>query len=133
VDAVRRAVVAVLAGAGLLLAGCGSGSSVRSVVESAFDEVRVSGDTAYFRSVYPAEQAVDTIVGSVAPAARATDAKATYLRYDDDIVVVEPVGTSSAIRVEDLDDGYRNGQYRHLGSGFDPGSPAGYTDDDDVK
>lgn len=133
-DAVRaRALAVALAGAGLLLAGCGADSAVRGFVDSTFDEQRVSGDTAYYTSTDPVQRTAATIAGSVPPAARAADARGEYLRYDDDIVVVEPSGQTSTVRVEDLDGAYRSGQYRYLGDGFDPGSPAGDIDDDDAK
>jgi hypothetical protein len=61
----------------------------------------------------------------VPPAARQADGSAEYLRYDDDIVVVSAAPGGSTVVAEDLDSRYRSGHYRHLGSGFDPGSPAG--------
>jgi hypothetical protein len=130
---VRRVALAALVGAGMLLTGCGSDSAVRGFVASAFDEQRVSGDTAYYASTDPVQRTATTIADGVAPAARAADARGEYLRYDDDIVIVEPAGATSTVRVEDLDGAYRSGQYRHLGAGFDPGSPAGDIDDDDAK
>lgn len=128
-----RASAAVLVAAALLLTGCGAGSAVRGFVESTFDEQRVSGDTAYFTSSDPVQRTAATIAGEVPPVARATDPRGEYLRYDDDIVIVEPAGATSTVRVEDLDGAYRSGQYRYLGAGFDPGSPAGDIDDDDAK
>jgi hypothetical protein len=129
----RTARLAALLGAGLLVVGCGAGSQVRDFVDEAFDEQSVAGDTATYRSPDAVGPTAATITGGVAPLVRATDAGTEYLRYDDDIVVVSPAGATSTVRVEDLDGPYRNGQYAYLGSGFDPGSPAGDIDDDDAK
>ena len=61
------------------------------------------------------------------PDARATDRGSTYLRYDDDIVVVGPdttLGAPCSIRVENTNARYRSGGFIFLGPGFTPGSPA---------
>jgi len=129
----RTGRLAALLGAGLLVAGCGAGSQVRDFVDGTFDEQGVSGDTATYLSTDPVDRTAATIAGGVVPVVRATDAGTEYLRYDDDIVIVSPAGATSTVRVEDLDGAYRNGQYAYLGSGFDPGSPAGDIDDDDAK
>ncbi len=127
----RRAVVAALLV--LVLAGCGADSSVRGYLDGAFTEQGGSGDTATYLATTPVPATAQQISGAVAPIVRATDAGAEYLRYDDDIVIVSGGGAGSTVRVEDLDGPYSDGAYAYLGPGFDPGSPAGATDDDDVK
>lgn len=129
----RRPLVAAVLGAALLLSGCGSGSDVRSAVEDVYEERSRSGDTATYLSADPVGPTASTIAGDVEPLARATDAGSEYLRYDEDIVIVSPAGSGSDVRVEDLDERYRSGAYAYLGSGFDPGSPAGDGTEDDAK
>ena len=124
----RLAAGAVLAMA--LLTGCGSDSDVRGFLDDAFDEQSSSGDTSTYLAAAPVAATVSQIAGAVPPAAQASDAGREYLRYDDDIVVVEQGGAGSAVRVEDLDGPYRDGAYAYLGPGFSPGAP-GATDDDD--
>lgn len=68
----------------------------------------------------------DDIAARVPPEARTTDRGSTYLRYDDEIVIVGPDGTRPCtIRVEDLGARYSSGGFIFLGPGFFPGSPSG--------
>jgi hypothetical protein len=135
VDAVRRALAALVVALAVSgVSGCGAGSSVRGYLDDTFEEQSESGDTVVYQAVAPVAATTQQITSAVAPIERASDAGAEYLRYDDDIVVVSGAGAASAVRVEDLDGPYRDGAYAYLGPGFDPGSPAGATDDeDDVK
>jgi Domain of unknown function (DUF4247) len=123
----RPPVAAVLAVvAALLLSGCGSADDIRGYLSERYELHGRSGDTATYNAIgSPVGPTTAAIVGAFPPAARAADGGSEYLRYDDDIVVVSAIPQGSAILVEDLDDGYRSGRYRHLGPGFDPGSPAG--------
>jgi Domain of unknown function (DUF4247) len=127
VDAVRaaRPLAGLLAGAALLLSGCGMDDGVRGHIDDAYDLQGTSGDTATYLATAPVAATSAEIAGAVPPAARAADAGSEYLRYEDDIVIVSAAPSGSTVRVEDLDENYRSGHYRHLGPGFDPGSPAG--------
>ena len=129
----RAAIPAAVALAVGLLAGCGIGNDIRDVLEDTYDVVAEDGDTTTFAAPTPVPETADRIGDAVTPAARAADAGSEFLRYDDDIVVVSPNGEGSSVRVEDLDGPYRGGAYAYLGPGFDPGSPQGAVDEDDVK
>jgi hypothetical protein len=111
----RRAATAVLVGAVLLVAACGSGTAVRDFLSGAYSQQSAVGDTVTYLSGDGVGSTAARIAGSVAPAARASDAGSEYLRYDDDMVVVQPSGAQSSVRVEDLDGDYRNGRYAYLG------------------
>lgn len=119
----RVALVAVVAA--LLLGGCGIGNDIRNHLDDAYDLQSRRADSATYRASTPVGTTAASIAAAVPPAARQADGSAEYLRYDDDIVVVSPSPSGSTVVAEDLDDRYRSGHYRHLGSGFDPGSPAG--------
>ncbi|WP_448627983.1 DUF4247 domain-containing protein [Geodermatophilus sp. URMC 64] len=121
--------VGALAVALLLLAGCGSGSRVRSFLDDTYGNATGSGDTRTYRSTDPVGTVTARIADGVRPAARAADGGNEYLRYDDDIVTVSPAANGSTIRVEDLDRRYRSGFFAFLGPGFRPGSPAGGASD----
>ncbi|CAA9394039.1 MAG: hypothetical protein AVDCRST_MAG66-1035 [uncultured Pseudonocardia sp.] len=131
----RRALAALVVALAVSgLAGCGAGSSVRGYLDDTFTEQSETGDTVVYQAAAPVAATTQQIATAVAPIVQASDANGSYLRYDDDIVVVSGAGAASAVRVEDLDGPYRDGVYAYLGPGFDPGSPAGATDDsDDVK
>lgn len=124
--------VVVVTAAVAVLAGCGAGADVRAYLDNALVEQAVAGDTVTYLSGMPVADTTATIVGAVEPAARATDGGAEYLRYDEDIVVVDPAAGGSNVRVEGLAAGFAAGAYAFLGPGFSPGSPAG-TGDDDAK
>jgi hypothetical protein len=136
VDAVTRRIgLALLVGVGVLVTACGSGTPVRDFLSGAYNQLNSAGDVVTYQSGDGVGPTAQRIAGSVPPAARASDAGTEYLRYNDDLVVVQPAGGQSNVRVEDLDGDYSNGRYSYLGSGFDPGSPAGDAgdDDDDAK
>jgi len=124
---VRAPVAAVLAAAAAVsLGACGSDDDVRDYLSETYSFNGSNGDTATYTALQsPVGSTTATIAGEFPPSARGADGSAEYLRYADDIVIVSAIPQGSSIRVEDLDDGYRSGRYRHLGSGFDPGSPAG--------
>jgi uncharacterized lipoprotein len=123
-----RRVAALAAVAALLLGGCGVDDDVRDHVDDTYELQGTSGDTATYLATTPVAATAGAIAAAVPPAARATDPAGEYLRYDEDIVVVSPAANGSSVLVEDLDGRYRSGHYRHLGPGFDPGSPAGAPD-----
>ncbi|MDY6870931.1 MAG: DUF4247 domain-containing protein [Actinomycetota bacterium] len=89
---------------------------------------RYAGDTDgtdYTCSGSPSAVA-DDLAAQVRPEARTTDRGTTYLRYDDEIVIVGPDGTRPCtIRVEELGARYSSGGFIFLGPGFFPGSPSG--------
>lgn len=139
VDAVTRwvrgsaAAPVVVALAVSLVGGCALGTDVRRVLEDSYEIVAQDGDTTTFAAPTPVPETTDRIAGAVVPAARAADAGSEFLRYDEDIVVVNPAEQGSSVRVEDLDGPYSDGAYAYLGPGFDPGSPQGAVEEDDVK
>jgi hypothetical protein len=117
----RTLVAALLA---VLLAGCGLGGGVRGFVDDTYTLQDRFDDTAVYASPDPVGTTTATIANAIEPAARAADGGSEYLRYDDDIVIVSAAPAGSTVRVEDLDDRYRNGFFVFLGPGFRPGSPA---------
>ena len=127
----RAPVAAALAAAAALsLGACGGDDDIRDFLSETYSYNGSSGDTATYSALRsPVDATTARIAGEFPPSARGSDGSAEYLRYADDIVIVSAIPQGSAIRVEDLDDGYRSGRYRHLGSGFDPGSPAGSATD----
>jgi Domain of unknown function (DUF4247) len=80
---------------------------------------------------YACEGSPNAVAGQLAqykqPEARASDRGTEYLRYKDEILIVGPdgFGRSCSIRVEDINARYSQGGFIFLGSGFNPGSPAG--------
>jgi hypothetical protein len=128
--ATRPAAVAL---AVVLLAGCGLGNDVRTFLADTYAVVTEDGSTTTYAAPTPVPETADRIGDAVLPAARAADDGEEYLRYDEGIVVVSPGGGGSSVRVEDLDGPYSDGAYAHLGPGFDPGSPQGAVEEDDVK
>ncbi|MGH3588705.1 MAG: DUF4247 domain-containing protein [Pseudonocardia sp.] len=119
-----RALATVLA-AGMLLTGCGFGSSIRNHLDDAYSQQNAVGDSATYLAATPVGATAAAIAAAVRPSARQADGGSEFLRYDDDIVTVSAAPNGSTVHVEDLDDRYRSGYYRRLGPGFDPGSPAG--------
>lgn len=120
-----RVRLAALLTAVLLLAGCGVGRDVRDVVASTYRFQSRTGDTEVYTSGDPVGPTTTTIVNAIPPAARAADGGAEYLRYDDDIVIVQPAPAGSTVRIEDLDGRFSRGGFLFLGvPGFRPGSPA---------
>ncbi len=111
--------------AAVVLAGCGTGSDVRNIIQGIYALQSRSGDITTYGSRDPVGTTTSRIVGAVPPATRKADGGSEYLRYNDDIVVVSPAPGGSTVRVEDLDGRYRNGFFSFLGPGFRPGSPAG--------
>lgn len=121
----RLARVALL-GVLVLVAGCSSSSDIRRFLDDSYQQVSSQGDSATYVSDDPVGTTVSRLVSRKPPAARQADGGSEYLRYDDDIVIVSAApGGGSAIRIEDLDDGYRGGAFVFLGPGFTPGSPTG--------
>jgi hypothetical protein len=119
----------VLAVAGVLCLLLGvslKGGNIRDHVAENYAQYRTDGDgTNYTCSGSPSAVA-DELAAQVPPEARMTDRGATYLRYDDEIVIVGPDGTRPCtIRVEDLGARYSSGGFIFLGPGFFPGSPSG--------
>ncbi|HEX4393309.1 MAG TPA: DUF4247 domain-containing protein [Mycobacterium sp.] len=98
---------------------------IRSYIASHYQEyARDAGGTRYLCTGSPT-QVADTLTGYQSPAARANNAGAQYLRYDDAIVSVGADGPHPcSIRVEDLAAGYSHGSFIFLGPGFYPGSPS---------
>ncbi|OZM76683.1 hypothetical protein CFP66_39960 [Pseudonocardia sp. MH-G8] len=124
-DAVNRALAALLAAGALLLGGCGVGNDVRNHLDDTYQLQNRSGDSATYTATSPVGTTVAAIAAAAQPAARQADGGAEYLRYDDDIVIVSAAPAGSTVHVEDLDDRYRGGFFAYLGPGFNPGSPAG--------
>lgn len=118
---VRRSLALTLAAIGLLFAvvACGSDAE-QDFIEDEYTEISSSGDVATYRSPDKPVPTAQAIANEEAPAARASDAGAEYLRYNDNIVIVRPEGSGSTITVEDLDVNFRNGAYSYLGPGFRP-------------
>lgn len=109
----------------LVLTGCGIGADVRDVVESTYPLQSRTGDTAVYTSDEPVGATTTRLVEAVPPAARTADGGSEYLRYDDDIVIVQPAPTGSTVQIEDLDGRFSRGGFLFLGApGFRPGSPA---------
>jgi hypothetical protein len=108
--------------------GCLTGSLMVGPTLASYlgDNYHSAGSGRYTCSGSPGDVA-DDIAEDQAPQARTTDAKTNteYLRYDDNIVSVGKFGNQAcSIHVEGLNDGYNQGHYTYLGSGFYPGSPA---------
>jgi hypothetical protein len=119
------AAVLAVAGVGCLVGSVMTGPS--GMGSYLGDNYTSAGSNRYSCSGPPGDVA-DDIADDQAPAARTTDDKTNteYLRYDDDIVTVGKYGNDQcSIHLESLDDGYYQGHYTYLGSGFYPGSPAG--------
>ncbi|BCI52535.1 hypothetical protein NIIDNTM18_18130 [Mycolicibacterium litorale] len=119
----------VLAAGGVLCLLLGislMGGNIRDHVATNY--TRYAGDTNgtdYTCSGSPSAVA-DSLAAEVPPEARMTDRGSTYLRYDDEIVIVGPDGARPCtIRVEDLGARYNSGGFIFLGPGFYPGSPSG--------
>lgn len=119
----------ILAVAGLLCLLLGvslQNGDIRDHVAANYD--RYGGDTDgtdYTCSGAPAAVA-DELAAAVPPEARTTDRGVSYLRYDDEIVIVGPDGTRPCtVRVEELGARYHSGGFIFLGPGFFPGAPSG--------
>ncbi|WP_219419468.1 DUF4247 domain-containing protein [Pseudonocardia nigra] len=121
----RRALAAVLAGAALVLGGCGIDNDIRDHLEDTYELQNSSGDSETYSATTPVGTTTADIVAAVPPAARQADGGSEYLRYDDDIVIVSAAPGGSTVHVEDIDERYRSGFFAYLGPGFNPGSPAG--------
>lgn len=123
------AIAGLLAIAGVLCLWLGSslsgGGDIRSHIAETYPrDSRATGDL-YVCEDLPANVVAD-LVAYLEPEAQATDRGATYLRYEDDIVIVGPEGVfPCTVRVEDLGARYSSGGFLFLGTGFFPGSPAG--------
>ena len=102
------------------------GGDIRSHVADTFPQRSSDADGAtYLCDGSPDEVAAD-LAAQFEPEAQATDRGATYLRYEDDIVIVGPDGADPCtVRVEDIGARYSSGGFIFLGTGFFPGSPAG--------
>ncbi|QSE93210.1 DUF4247 domain-containing protein [Rhodococcus pseudokoreensis] len=110
----------------LVLAATACGGGVRDYIADTYALQNTAGDAKTYTSKDPVGTTVSSIVAEEQPAARKADGGSEYLRYDDDIVTVSAApGGGSLVRVEDIDGRYRSGGYAYLGSGFNPGSPAG--------
>ncbi|MBL7501794.1 DUF4247 domain-containing protein [Frankia sp. CNm7] len=122
----RRAAPAVPVALALaVLPACGSDNDIRGWLGDHYSRTGTQADTVRYTSAEPVDRTVAAIANGIEPAARASDKGTEYLRFADDIVIVSAAARGSTVRVEDLDDAYRRGQYAFLGSGFTPGSPAG--------
>ncbi|MGE2712610.1 DUF4247 domain-containing protein [Mycolicibacterium litorale] len=119
-------VLAIVGVVCLLLGMSLMGGDIRDHVASNY--ARYAGDTDgtdYTCDGTPSAVA-DALAAEVPPEARMTDRGSTYLRYDDEIVIVGPDGTRPCtIRVEDLGARYNSGGFIFLGPGFYPGAPSG--------
>lgn len=116
----------LVAGVVCLIVGVAMLPNIRTHVAERYPMYRTNaGGTNYECEGSPATVA-DQLADYQRPEARATSGASTYLRYDDDIVIVGPdQHRPCSIRVEDTNARYSHGGFIFLGPGFYPGSPAG--------
>ncbi|TFV60446.1 DUF4247 domain-containing protein [Mycobacterium sp. PS03-16] len=119
----------ILAVAGVIFLFLGvslMGGNIRTYVAENYQEYASDGDGINYVCTGSPATVADDLAEHVPPEARTTDQGRTYLRYDDDIVIVGPDGARPCtIRVEDLGARYSRGGFIFLGPGFFPGSPSG--------
>lgn len=119
----------ILAVAGVIFLFLGvslMGGNIRNHVAQNYQEYASDGDGINYVCTGSPTEVADDLAAHVTPEARTTDRGVTYLRYDDDIVIVGPDGTRPCtIRVEDLGARYSRGGFVFLGPGFFPGAPSG--------
>lgn len=100
--------------------------NIRSYVGDTYQQYAGSGNEARYQCDGSPDDVADDLAAQQDPDAQADDKGVQYLRYDDDIVLVGPDGKRPCtIRVEGLGDGYNQGSFVFLGSGFFAGSPSG--------
>lgn len=110
----------------LLLGMSMMGGNIRNDVATNYSRYSGDADGDNYECTGSPSAVADDIAARVPPEARTTDRGVTYLRYDDEIVIVGPDGTRPCtVRVEDLGARYSSGGFIFLGPGFFPGSPSG--------
>ncbi|QDQ97332.1 DUF4247 domain-containing protein [Tomitella fengzijianii] len=100
--------------------------NITSHIDDTYQRVELAAGGKNYRCTGDPAQVADDLAAYKSPQARQADRGTEYLRYDDDIVTVGPLGGEPCVvHVEGLNAGYRGGAFVFLGPGFFPGAPSG--------
>lgn len=108
-------IFAVIAGI-IAIAMLARGTSVRDYVEDTYTRTATldqDEEIAYTSTAAPSVVTA-ALVGAWKPVSQYADGSGTYLRYNDDMVLVRPHNGGSVIRVDDVDRAYRR-YHSHVG------------------